>query len=600
MSPSTISLDISSLREAYRGGLSPREVIAAVCDRVADAADNPIWIATVARDKLLAQAEALAGAGAVDSLPLYGVPFAVKDNIDVAGMPTTAACPDFSYIPTHNAPAVGYLLAAGAILIGKNNLDQFATGLVGARSPYGAVQNAFNPAYISGGSSSGSAVAVAAGMASFALGTDTAGSGRIPAGFNNLVGLKPTRGMVSATGVVPACRSLDVVSVFSLTCADARNVFSVINRYDVNDSLARSQRTQVAGPVSAFRCGIPSAATLEFCGDHESAEQFSLACARMMELGAELIEIDLQPFLDVGGLLYNGPWVAERYAAIRAFFERRPDSILPVTRAVIGGAAKFSAADAFDGSYRLAALRRHTESVWKKIDCLLVPTAPTIYTISEVEADPIDLNTTLGYYATFVNLLDLCAIALPVGFRSDGLPSGATVIAPPLHDDWLCGLGTRFAHAGGLPLGATGNLLPSHPNAPEPVAAAQGYTRIAVVGAHLAGQPLNHQLTERGARLASCCRTSAHYRLYAIDGTRPPKPGLVRGDTGSAIEVEIWELPTEHFGSFVAAIPPPLGIGTLTLEDGSEVKGFICESHAVAGARDISSFGGWRNYLAAG
>jgi allophanate hydrolase len=599
MSASNISFDISSLRQAYRGGLSPREVMGTVCERIAAAGDNPVWIATVAPEAIFARVESL-DAGALDHLPLYGVPFAVKDNIDVAGMPTTAGCPDFSYVPASNAAVVDHLLAAGAILVGKTNLDQFATGLVGTRSPYGSVQNAFNPAYISGGSSSGSAVAVAAGIASFALGTDTAGSGRVPAGFNNLVGLKPTRGLVSTTGLVPACRSLDVISVFALTCADAKTVFSAANRYDPRDDFARTLRAQSTVPGAAFRCGIPSAATLEFCRDHDSAEQFSLACARIKNLGGELIEIDLQPFLEVAALLYSGPWIAERYAAIRTFFDRRPNSILPVIRTVIGEAAKYSAADAFEASYRLAALRRQIDAVWKKIDCLLVPTAPTIYTISEVEADPVDLNSSLGYYTNFVNLLDLCAIALPAGFRSDGLPSGVTVIAPPLHDDWLCDLGTRFAQAGGLPLGATGYLLPAAAVLPAPGGPAAGYTRLAVAGAHLSGQPLNHQLTERGARLACCCRTAPFYRMYALEGTRPAKPGLIRGESGSAIEVEVWEVPTEQFGSFVAAVPSPMGIGSLALEDGSEVKGFICEGHAIVGARDITDFGSWRNYLAAG
>jgi allophanate hydrolase len=339
------------------------------------------------------------------------------------------------------------------------------------------------------------------------------------------------------------------------------------------------------------------AAMLEFCGDHEAAGQFSMACARAQHIGGELIEIDLRPFLDAASLLYSGPWVAERYAAIRNFFDRQPDSILPVTRKVIGGAAKYSAADAFEGSYRLAALRRLTDAIWESIDCLLVPTAPTIYTISEVQADPVDLNTTLGYYTNFVNLLDLSAIAVPVGFRDDGLPSGATFVAPPLRDEWLCGLGARFTWAGALPLGATGYPLPADQKTQEPTIAARSYTRLAVVGAHLSGQPLNHELTEHGAIFARCCRTAPLYRLYALDGARPPKPGLLRVEAGSAIEVEVWEMPTEKFGSFVAAIPPPLGIGTVALEDGSAVKGFICEGHALAGARDISAFGSWRNYL---
>jgi allophanate hydrolase len=599
----SVSLDLTTLRRAYRTGTaSPHRIVRELYARIRDCAANPIWITLVPETEALAYAATLESVltsdmTTLDRLPLFGVPFAVKDNIDVAGLPTTAACREFAYVAARHATCVQRLIDAGAILIGKTNLDQFATGLVGTRSPYGAVRSAFDPRYVSGGSSSGSAVAVALGLVSFALGTDTAGSGRVPAGFNNIVGLKPTRGLVSTTGLVPACRSLDCVSVFALTARDAREVFDVLNAFDHTDDFAREVRSLASQPFDRFRFGVPGHASLEFFGDLEYEQLFGDAIEQLAWLGGTPVEVDLAPFFATAKLLYDGPWVAERYAALREFAEAQPDALHPITRRVISDAHAYSAADVFSGQYRLAALKRATAAVWHEIDALALPTAGTTYTIEEVESKPFALNANLGRYTNFVNLLDLAAIAVPSGFRRDGLPFGITLIAPALSDAWLCALAERYHRCTDLSLGALGTPMPE----PVPLASAirSDTVRLAVVGAHLSGQPLNHQLTNRGAQFVRTCRTAAAYSLYALPGSKPPKPGLVRNGGGAAIEVEVWEMPAEGFGPFVAAIPAPLGIGTLELEDGDEVKGFLCESYATERARDISSFGGWRNYLAA-
>jgi allophanate hydrolase len=594
------SLDLQTLRTRLRDGSArPRDVVAGVLDRIAARGDDKVWIRLTPRGALQARAAALERLGPA-GLPLYGVPFAIKDNIDCAGEPTTAGCPDFAYTPSESAPVVQRLLDAGAILIGKTNLDQFATGLVGTRSPYGACASAFDARYISGGSSSGSAVAVAAGLASFALGTDTAGSGRVPAAFNNIVGLKPTRGLLSARGVVPACRSLDCVSIFALTAADTEAVFEVAAGFDPADPFAR--RPGVGRPVPASpagcRIGVPREAQLEFFGNREAERLFRAVVAELVGQGAAQVEIDFAPFLETARLLYGGPWVAERYVAIREFFDRRPEALFPVTRDIIGSAAKFAAADYFAAEYRLQALRRQVEPVWQSIDVLVTPTAGTTYTIDEVNANPISLNTNLGYYTNFMNLLDLAAIAVPAGFQADGLPFGITLAAPAFTDRALCALGAAVHGRFVQRLGATRAALPAAP----PPAAQERLTlpvvRLAVCGAHMSGLPLNHQLTERGGRLVRRCRTAARYRLFALNAFSPPRPGLLRADAGGhAIDVEVWALPTETVGSFVDGIPPPLGIGTVELEDGEQVRGFLCEAYAAAGAQDISALGSWRSYV---
>jgi allophanate hydrolase len=509
--------------------------------------------------------------------PLAGKTFAAKDNIDVAGLPTTAACPEFSCIAKETAPAVQRLLDAGATLAGKTNLDQFATGLVGVRSPYGVPKNSINPEYIPGGSSSGSAVAVATGEVDFSLGTDTAGSGRVPAAFNNIVGLKPTRGLISTRGVVPACRSLDCVSIFARTAAEAGRVLDVLRGFDPADPFSRPASPPSRVMPTTFegcRVGVPRRSQLEFFGNTEAPALFR---AFVQKLGAQVVEIDFAPFLETARLLYEGPWVAERYAAIREFIERKPEALHPVTRRIIEGAKRHGAIEAFEAYYRLQELRRQVAPVWNDIDVLVTPTAGTIYRVSEVEADPVRLNSNLGYYTNFMNLLDLAAIAVPAGFQKNGLPFGATIAAPAFTDHALVVLG-------GL---ANGETIPPRPAG----------IQVAVCGAHMSGLPLNPQLAERGARLVRTCRTARAYRLYALTEFNPPRPGMLRDEGGAAIEVEVWDVPSHAFGSFMAGIPAPLGIGTLTLEDGSEVKGFLCEAHAVRGARDITALGGWRQYL---
>jgi len=538
---------------------------------------NPVFISVVPREAALAQARAV-DADARE-LPLRGLPFAVKDNIDVAGMPTTAACEAFSYVPGKSATAVQKLLDAGAILVGKTNLDQFAAGLVGTRSPYGACRNAFDPRYISGGSSSGSALAVAKGIAAFALGTDTAGSGRVPAAFNGLVGLKPTRGRVSAQGVVPACRSLDCVSVFASGVGDALRVLRVAEGPDPADPYSRRGADVLFR--DATRIAVPRAR--QFFGDAAYERLFDAAIGRMQALGASVVEIDFTPFIEAQALLYEGPWLAERLAAVEDLLRDRPEAFHPVTRSVIGRGSRYSAIDAFRGQYRLAELKKECEAAMDGAEILMVPGAPTIYTVDEVEANPVELNARLGLYTNFANLLDMAAITVPAGRRDDGIPFGVTLLGAAFTDRALAELAAKFLS--------------------EKISSERkdGLIRVAVVGAHLAGQPLNHQLVSRGARLVRATRTAGAYRLFALNDQKPAKPGLVRvsgGPNGGVkVEVEVWELGAGEFGSFVAAIPPPLGIGTLQLEDGEEVKGFVCEDYAVAGREDISAFGGWRNYL---
>ena len=528
---------------------------------------------------------------------LAGLSFACKDNIDVAGVPTTAACPAFARTPAAHAHVVQRLLAAGARLLGKTNLDQFACGLNGSRSPYGAVPNSFDARYVCGGSSSGSAYVVATGQVDFALGTDTAGSGRVPAGLNNIVGIKPSKGLLSTRGVVPAAQSVDCVSIFARTVELAVRVLQAAIEFDAQDPYARPLALKAEPFPASFRFGVP--AELEFFGDEASAAAFDFAIARLEALGGQRVLIDYAPLAQAADLLYDSALVAERYAAVREFFDAHEADVMEPVRGILARGRDYGAADYAQAQTRLRALAQRAAPMWRAIDVLLLPTAPTHYTIEAMRADPVRLNRNLGAYTNFVNLLDYAAISVPSSLRPDGLPFGVTLVGPCGSDLQLAELGRRYHHATGLSQGATGVPLP--PPAPLLGLAARPATvKVAVVGAHLSGMPLNGQLIERGAILLEATRTAPQYRLYALPGTVPPKPGLLRmpAGEGKAVAVEVWEMPLAHYGSFVALIPAPLCIGSLQLADGSSVQGFVCEALAVQGATDITHFGGWRRYIA--
>ena len=547
-----------------------------------EAIQPEVWISRFSPDQVLAAAEAVdLRVAAGESLPLAGLTFAVKDNIDLFGLPTTAACPAFAYAPEASATVVERLQAAGAVAVGKTNLDQFATGLVGTRSPHGAPACVFNREYISGGSSSGSAVAVAAGLVSFALGTDTAGSGRVPAAFNGLVGFKPTKGRWSTRGLVPACRSLDCVSVFTADASLARRIDNVLAAFDPGDDFSRPPRDE---PLpDGVRLGVPRAEQLNFFGDAEAAGFYRRALERF---GGHQVEVDITPLLDAARLLYSGPYVAERTASLKDLLARNPAAIDPVVRAIVQAGAGLSAVDAFEGAYSLAACARAAEAIWSAADVLVLPTTGTIYRISEIRAEPFVLNANLGLYTNFVNLLDLSAVSVPAGFRANGSGFGVSLIGPAWADQALLDLAGKHA--------ASGGSVPP----PLDLGGGEASVRLCVVGAHLHGMPLHWQLTSRNARLVARTRTAPTYRLFAMAGSTPPKPALIHDAAGASLEVEVYELGVEAFGSFTAEVPPPLAIGTVALEDGSSVKGFVAEPRAVVGAEDITHLGGWRAYVA--
>jgi allophanate hydrolase len=595
---------VDDWRAAVLAGASVRELLARHLERIGSAAPAGVWIQRLDATGLaprLDQLEALARdvtdrRELTRRWPLFGVPFAVKDNIDVAGLATTAACPAFAHVAAGSATVVRRLIDAGAVLVGKTNLDQFATGLVGTRSPYGAPASVFDAERVSGGSSSGSAVAVARGDVAFALGTDTAGSGRVPAGFNNVVGLKPTPGRVGTAGVLPACRSLDCVSVFALRADDAALVLAVIEGDDPADDYGRF----TTGPADwsrPLRVGVPHEALVDAASGYGQA--WDEARRQLATLGATAVEIDFAPLHEVARLLYEGPWVAERYAVVQSLLDAQPDALDPTVGAIIGRARGLSAVDTFRAQYALRHGQRLAERVWREVDVLMVPTAPRHPRFDEVAADPIGANAVLGTYTNFVNLLGWCALAAPAGFTAGGLPFGVTFIAPGAADAALARWGDRWQQSLPLCLGATDRRWhpPATPLRPWPCSAPT--LPIAVVGAHLSGLPLNAQLTERGATLRQRTTTAAAYRLFALPGTQPPKPGLLRvADGGVAIEVEVWDVPAAQVGAFLSLVPPPLGLGSVELGDGSHVHGFLCESYALQGARDISHHGGWRAFLA--
>lgn len=594
----SLEFTLESLAKAYGGGVSPVAVVAEAFRRLDAVADPGIFIHE-AREQALAEAAAL---GKPDGRPLWGIPFAVKDNIDVAGMPTTAACRDFAYDAGADAFVVARLRAAGAICIGKTNLDQFATGLVGLRTPYPAPRNAIDPAIVPGGSSSGSAVAVAHGIVAFALGTDTAGSGRVPAALNGIVGLKPTLGALSSTGVVPACRSLDTISIFAMTTADAWSIYHHAAAFDPADPYSRSVAlpASLSSPPPHLRIAVPDAQSLMTFG--ETAQQaaqrkaFDATIASLRALGATIEEVDLEPFFAVARLLYEGPWIAERVAAVGERLIENPETLHPVIRAILEPGLNISASETFSGIYLLKRLERACREITDRFDALCVPSIPGFVTVEEVAADPIGPNSRLGTYTNFVNLLDLCGIAVPTGARSDGRPGSVTFLAAAGRDALCAVLGSRM-EAGAM--GAT--AWPRRSPVLGEAEAGADELAIAVCGAHMSGLPLNGELTRLGGRFLRATQTASEYSLHVLAGGPPQRPGLVRRARGGrAIAVEVWALPKERVGEFLAGIPSPLGIGTLVLADGSSVKGFLCEDHGLAKARDISEFGGWRAWLSRG
>jgi len=598
MNPTLPILDLDALDQAYKtGALTPAVLVEALLKRADALAEHNIWIHLATAQELTPYLKRLADHKPGD-LPLYGVPFAVKDNIDVAGMPTTAGCEAYRYQPTEHAAVVQALVDAGAIPLGKTNLDQFATGLVGTRSPepWGPCRNSVNPDYISGGSSAGSAVAVALGLASFSLGTDTAGSGRVPAAFNNLIGLKPTLGRVSVRGVVPACQTLDCVSLFARDARQAHDILAVMDRPDPDDPWQRSAPVGATPLPTRFRFGVPRQNQLDFDGDTDSERLFSEAVDHLKSLGGEAIEVDFAPFLEAAKLLYEGPWVAERHLATSPLITDNPEALLAVTRRIIAKGAEATAREAFAARYRLKALKSRTDRNWSELDVIITPTTPTIYTIAQLNAEPVALNNKLGTYTNFMNLLDYSAVAVPGGWLSNGLPGGCTLFAPAFQDEQLLSLASRLQPLGSQTVGAL----------PDPVTAPAFATRertidVLVCGAHLSGLPLNHQLTSRRASLVETTTTASCYRMYLLAGGPPFRPGMIRDpDHGIALPVEIWRVPADQFGSFVAGIPAPLGIGQVELEDGRWVAGFICEPVGLQGAREITDPGGWRHHLAQG
>jgi allophanate hydrolase len=595
---SSLPFTLAALHEAYAKGVSPADVIDEVLARI-DAVNDPgIFIHLRDADALRKEAAAL---GPFDpAKPLWGIPFAAKDNIDAAGIETTAGCPAYAYTPEMDSFVVAQLRAAGAILIGKTNLDQFATGLVGVRTPYGAPLNSVDPEIVPGGSSGGSGVIVGHGIVTFSLGTDTAGSGRVPAALNNIVGLKPTLGALSATGVVPACRTLDTVSIFALTVDDAYAAFAVARGFDPADAYSKPlPHAPLVAANDGLRIGVPDAASIRFLGDDIQRATFERDIAALAARGARIEPVDFTPLYAVADMLYQGAWVAERYTVIKDLLTRDPEAIHPVTRQIITHATSMSAADAFRGIYRLADLKRAAEPMLAELDMLCVPTIPTFYSVADLEADPVTPNSNFGTYTNFVNLLDMCGIAVPTAPRSDGRPGSVTLLAEAGQDGLVAAVARGFETGCQRNMGATAHALP----VPAPLPSAQPDTiELAVCGAHMSGLPLNWQLSDLGGRFIRKATTAPRYRFFALAGGPPDRPGLVRTqDQGAAsIDLEIWSLPKSTLGSFVEGIPAPLGIGSVELADGVWVKGFICEASGTTGATDISHFGDWRAYLSAG
>ncbi|MBO1927127.1 allophanate hydrolase [Thiomicrorhabdus sp. 6S2-11] len=598
MSNNLTDLRIALLKQSYAAGeTTPQQVVTEILSKAAEYADYNLFITLFDNSQVAPYLQGLQSTE-INSLPLWGIPFVIKDNIDLAGIPTTAGCAEYAYTPEESASVVQELIDAGAIPIGKSNLDQFATGLVGTRSPYGVCHNAFDFEKISGGSSSGSAVALALNLCSFSLGTDTAGSGRVPAAFNNLIGLKPSKGLLSTKGVVPAVRSQDVVSIFALNSQDAYSVFEVAASFDTKDEFSRKEVDLTPPPWPTKPViGIPDKASLIFSDDAMAETNFHDTCSQLQSLGFELKEVPFSAWLETAKLLYGGAWVAERYAAIEDFIEQHEAIMDPTVAGIIASARNLSAADAYKGSYALQKAIRETEMLWQAagVDCMMTPTTPTIYSLTEVAENPVGLNSILGTYTNFMNLLDYAAVAMPTGFRADELPTGVTFFSPAGSDRQLLKLCDEL-HPQFVEF--SGSKQTPVPQSNPEMFANPAVIPLAVVGAHLSGFPLNSQLLERGAKLLETTKTAEKYQFYELASRPILKPGLVKQQQGgSSIELEIWAMPKEHLGSFQALIPSPLGLGKVELIDGREVVGFICEPYGIDGAKNITATGGWRNWM---
>lgn len=577
---------IGELRVRYLGGeLSPREVVRMLAEKAeADRAWN-VWITPPDPERLEPYLRRLESTNPAEA-PLWGVPFAVKDNIDVAGMPTTAACPAFSYVPERNAVAVERLVAAGAVPLGKTNLDQFATGLVGTRSPYGETRNALRPELISGGSSSGSAVAVALGHAVFALSTDTAGSGRVPASLNGVYGFKPARGAWPTVGVVPACRSLDCVGVFTATAEDALAVDRVVRGPDPGDAWAR--RLSFPAPAGPSRVLIPDRPPVFFGPFAKKyAAAWEAALERAAQMGVPVEKIDLAMFDEASELLYDGPWIAERWAALGDFVGGRSEAVFSVTRDVLstGAPGRYDAVDLFRAVYRLRKLRRDVRKLLENA-VLLLPTCGGTWTIDEVRREPFATNRALGRYTHFCNLLDLSALTCPAGEADERLPFGVTWYALAEQESLLFGAEAMFR--GREPYGLYGRSESGGGTGDE--------VELVVCGLHMRGFPLEQQMSAYKARWLGESRTAPVYRMVVLP-LDPPRPGLVRVSGGGAsVVVERWAIPVESLGRLVESVPPPLVVGKVELEDGRTVCGFLCEAWAAESAEDITRYGGFRAY----
>jgi allophanate hydrolase len=576
---------------AYRAGiLTPSETAGDVAARVAKHRGDGTWISVVDDEDLAARAAEVERDHDPLSSPLYGIPFAVKDSIDVAGVPTTVACPEYAYLAEKTAPAVQRLLDAGAIYVGKTNLDQFATGLNGTRSPYGLPRSVFGGDLISGGSSSGSALAVATGQVPFALATDTAGSGRVPAALNGIAGFKPSRGLISAVGLVPACRSLDCLSLMAGSVSDLASIFDVVAAADPDDPYSRPRLRMNTAELAPLRVGLPPMDELEFFGDDLMRSAHLTARARVADLFG-IAEVAWRPFADAGDLLYQGPWVAERLAEFGDFVAERPDAVLPVIRQILRGGGRYSAVDVFAAMHRLGELKVEVARVWQEVDALVVPVLGTTFTTAAVLADPIGTNTILGTYTHCGNLLDLCAAVVPSGLTTDGRPSALMVLGPALSDDVVVAVAAAL----------TGDPVRPPPPATELLSAGSDSVTLVVVGHHLSGQPRNDDLRRHGAVLTELTSTAAKYRLVRI-GTDSPVPGLVRAEaSGAAIEVETWSMPSAALGEILSTSAPALCLGRVELVDGRIEIGFVADASMVdrSDTEDISAFGGWRNYLSA-